>query len=79
MLFKQHHSRIKKQKTSLEKIKDDPPAVRFYTGFENYDALIAAFKCLQPEASRMHFWQGVNKCNDETLKYQNENVSKPGC
>ena len=46
MLFKQHHSRIKKQKISLEKIKDDPPAVRFYTGFENYDALIAAFKCL---------------------------------
>ena len=26
----------------------------------------------------MHFWQGTSKYKDGTLKYQNENVNKPG-
>ena len=26
----------------------------------------------------MDFWQGIDKCKDGTLKYQNENVNKPG-
>ena len=26
----------------------------------------------------MHFWQGADKFNDGTLKYQNKNVNKPG-
>ena len=30
---------LKSKQFSLEKIKDHPNAVRFYTGFENYDAL----------------------------------------
>ena len=37
---------LKSKKLSLEKIKDDPNAVRFYNGFENYDTLIAIFDCL---------------------------------
>ena len=49
--------------------------VRFYTGFENYDALIAVFKCLEPEASRMHLWQGTDI---GSLKYQNENINERG-
>ena len=59
MFFKHHHSRIKKFFFSFY-----PNAVRFYTGFENYDALIAVFKYLESKASRMHFWQGIGKCND---------------
>ena len=46
---------LKSKMFSLEKIKDDPNSVRFYCGFENYDALIAVFKCFEPETSRMHF------------------------
>ena len=61
---------LKSKKFSLEKIKDDTNAVRFYTGFENYDELIAVFKCLEPKASRMHVWQGTDKCKDVTIKYQ---------
>ena len=57
MFFKHYCSRIKNQKFLLEKIKDDPNAVCFYTGFKNYNALIAAFKCFEPKASSMHFWQ----------------------
>ena len=54
-----------------------PKSVHFYTGFENYDALNAVFKCLEPKASRMYFWQGADKCKDGTLKCQNENINKP--
>ena len=55
---------------ALENIKGDPNSVWFYTGFENYDTLIAAvFEGLEPQASRMDFWQGPDKCNDGTLKY----------
>ena len=35
-------------------------------------------KCLEPKASGMHFWQGTNKCKNRVLKYQNENINKPG-
>ena len=50
----------------------------FILVFENYDALIAVFKCLEQKASRMCFWQGTDNCQDGTIKYQNENVNKPG-
>ena len=33
---------------------------------------------MEPKVSRIHFWQGTSKCKDGTLKYQNENVNKPG-
>ena len=62
---------------SLEKIKDGPNAFRLYTGFENYDTLIAVFVYLKPKARRMHFCQGTDKYDDGTLKYQNENIKKP--
>ena len=29
-------------------------------------------------SSRMHFWQYTDKCKDGILKYQNENIDKPG-
>ena len=47
---------------SLEKIKEDPNAVPFYTGFENYDALI--YSVLESKASKMHFWE--KRCKDGT-------------
>ena len=68
---------LKSKKVFIRKIKDDPNAVRSYTGFESYDTLIALFKCLEPKAGSMHFWQDTDKCKDGTLKYQNENANKP--
>ena len=56
MFFQHYLSRIKNLKVFIRKIKDDPKAVRFYTCFENYDARVAVFKCLEPGASKMHFW-----------------------
>ena len=47
---------------SFEKIKDDPNSVHVYM-------LIAVFQCFEPEASRMHFWQGTVKCKNGTLKH----------
>ena len=46
---------LKSKKSSLEKIIDDPNAVRFNTGFKNYDGLIAVFKCLESKATRILF------------------------
>ena len=65
---------LKSKNFSLDKVKDDPNVVRFYTGFENYDALIAVFKRFDPKVSRMHFWQGTDKFKDGTLKHQKENI-----
>ena len=76
--FKHYCLIIRSKKFSLEKFKDAPNSVCFYTGFENYDSLITVIKCLEPKASKMYFWQGTEKCKDGTLKYQNENVNKPG-
>lgn len=45
----------KRKEFSSEKITADPDAVRFYTGFQNYDALIVVFRSLKPKASRMQF------------------------
>ena len=39
---------------------------------------IAVFKWFEPKSSRMHFWQDADKCKDRTLKYQSENINKPG-
>ena len=69
---------LKSQKCSLEKIKDAPNAIRFYNGSENYDVLIAVFKCLEAKASRMHFWQRIDNCKDGTFKYQNKNINNSG-
>ena len=78
-LFLKINSLKKMNYFSLENIKDDPNSVWFYTGFKKYDTLIAAvFECLEPQDSRMHFWEGRDKYNDGTLKYQNENINKPG-
>ena len=71
MFFKHYCSRIKKERFSLEKIKNDTNALHYYVGFENYDALIAVLKWLEPKASRINFWQGTDKCKDGNLKYQN--------
>ena len=42
-----------------------------------YDALIAVFKYFEPKVSRIPFWQGIDKCKDGALRYQNENIHKP--
>ena len=44
----------------------------------NIDSLITVINSLELKASKMYFWQGTEKCKDGTLKYQNENVNKPG-
>ena len=66
MFFKHYCSRIFFLKFSLEKIKNHPNAVRLYIGFDNYDPLIAVFKCLEPRASMIHFWQDTDKFKDGT-------------
>ena len=68
MSFKHCCLKIRVKNFHQELIKDDPNAEGFCTGFENYDAMIAEFECLEPKASRMHFGHGRDKCNDGTLQ-----------
>ena len=61
---------LKSRKFSLKK-RDNLNVVRFHTNdalFAVTDALISVFKCLEPKANSIHFWQGADKCKDGTLK-----------
>ena len=64
------------EKVFIRKVKNNPNAVSTYTGFENYGALITVFKCSKPKARTMYFWQNGDKCNNRTVKHQNENTTK---
>ena len=55
IFFKHTIQELKSKKLLLVKDKDDPNTVRFYTGFEIYDTLIAVFKCLEPKGSKFIF------------------------
>ena len=72
MFFKHNNQELKSKKLLSVKNKYDPNAVRFYTGFKIYDALIAVFTCLESKTRKIDFWQ------DGTLKYLNKIINKSG-
>lgn len=78
MFFKHNNQELKSKKLLSVKNKYDPNAVRFYTGFKIYDALIAVLTCLEPKTKKIDFWQGTNKYKDGTLKYLNKIINKSG-
>ncbi|XP_033730955.1 uncharacterized protein LOC117320435 [Pecten maximus] len=43
---------------SIEKIKDDPKAMLFYTGFINYSVFESILKYLSPKAEKLRYWRG---------------------
>ena len=49
---------LRSSRFSLEKIKDDDKAVKFYTGFPNYKALVATFQYFEPKLQHIHYWRG---------------------
>ena len=62
---------------SLEKIKDDDSAVRFYTGFPNFS--FAVFQYFRPKFEHVLYWQGPKSGNKKDLSYQSQlNSAKPG-
>lgn len=67
---------------TLEKIKDDPQAIKFYTGFPNYESLLSVYKYLEPKLCRIHYWTGPSSLKKDVgnLNYQTSknNFLKPG-
>ena len=49
---------LRSSRFSLEKIKDNDKAVKFYTGFPNYKALVATFQYFEPKLQHIHYWRG---------------------
>ena len=48
---------------SIEKLKADDSATKFYTGFPNYSSLMATFEYFEPKVNRMHYW-GYKECRE---------------
>ena len=73
---------FKSRHFSLDSIKNDPSAVKFYTGFPNYESLISVFKYFEPKFQRVHYWTGPKTFETikEQLQYQSADMfrSKPG-
>ena len=49
---------FKKRQFSFSKIKDDPSAVKFYTGFPNASSFEAVLDYFEPKVSQMRYWRG---------------------
>ena len=70
---------LKKRIFSVENMlvgNDD--AVRFYTGFQNYDSFEAVFKYLEPKMESAHYWRGPESKDKANLKYQQEGYQRSG-
>ncbi|XP_069109721.1 uncharacterized protein [Argopecten irradians] len=60
----------------LHKIKDDPNAMQFYTGFQNYGVFQSVFEYLEPKAKNLQYWRGTGETSEPKL-YQTHG-GKPG-
>ena len=49
---------LKRTLFSLEKLRDDDAAVKFYTGFPNFGSLNAVFEYFEPKLECMQYWHG---------------------
>ena len=50
------NSQLRVQLFSVDKLKNDDSAVRFYTGFPNFDTLIDVFSYLLPKLEHITYW-----------------------
>ena len=70
-------ARLQKALFSVDKLKDDDSATRFYTGFQNFSALMATFQYLEPKLSQLCYWHGRRSCTSG-ISYHKQSSSKPG-
>jgi len=63
-------------KFSLDNYKDDDSAIQFYSGFPNYEALMAVFEYLEPKVHKLQYWGSKNM--SDTRSYQEDGKKKPG-
>ena len=56
---------MKKSLFSIEKLKEDNSAVKFYTGYPNFSSLLACFEYFEPKLNQMHYWHGNSSGNSQ--------------
>ena len=66
----------KQREFTLEKFKNDNSAIKFYTGFPNYKALLAFHNYLKPKVAKLQYWGQKNV--PDSRPYQEEGKNKPG-
>ncbi len=64
----------KKALFSVEKLKDDDSAVKFYTGFPSYSSLAAVLEYLKPKLDNLSYWRG-SKSQDSKKEKEETQVS----
>ena len=57
--LQEENKELKERLFSLEKLKSDDSAVRFYTGFPNFATLLDVFHYFQPKLEHITYWRGT--------------------
>ena len=66
----------KQREFTLQKFENDNSAIKFYTGFPNYKALLAFHDYLKPKAAKLQYWGTKNV--PDSRPYQEEGKKKAG-
>jgi len=67
MSLEDENSQFREKLFSVDKLKNDDSAVRFYTGFPNFDILMDVFSHLLPKLEHITHWRG----SDTTVSTEN--------
>lgn len=54
--LQQELNSLEERRFCLDRFKEDSKAIQFYTGFQNYNALIAYYNYLEPKVSKLQYW-----------------------
>ena len=69
-------TQLKTSVFSVEKLKADNSATRFYTGFPNFSSLLASFEYLEPKVKRMRYWHGKGCSSGNSNAVQNDKSNR---
>ena len=70
---------LKNTQFTLEKLKNDDSADKFYTGFPNFGSLNAVFEYFESKLEYMQYWRGPKTTRNPYLSYQQASPSsEPG-
>ena len=69
-------ARIKLSLFSIEKLKSDSSATKFYTGFPNFPTLMSTFEYFEPKVLQMQYWRG-NKSSQSSDVHHSKSSRGP--
>ena len=72
------NSQLRVKLFSVNKLKNDDSAVRFYTGFPNLDTLVDVFSYLLPKLEHITYWRGSDTTVSTDKVSDKSRSSEPG-